>query len=290
MHGAPTFDLQAHSTYSDGTLGPADVVAHAAAADVALFALTDHDTVDGVDEALAAAREQRIRLSPAVEMSSVYREHEDLHVLGYEIDHRDSTLLDALREFRDDRVRRIEQMADGLRELGFVVGTDEIAARRREDKAIGRPHLASAVLDDPANAELLAEKGVTGMDSFFRAFLVPGGLAYQPRERPTVEEAIDLIHLVGGVAVWAHPFWEISNPNATLTALRGFREAGLDGVEVFYPSHSAEQTRILHAACMELDMLTTGSSDFHGLQPERMNRFRAFDLCGLKPRLGPIGD
>src|SRR3954462_4896778 len=104
---APTFDLQSHSTHSDGALPAAEVVERAANAGVTLLALTDHDTVDGVEEALAAARVRNIELTPAVELSSVHDAHEDLHILGYGLDHTDAAMLDALRDFRADRVRRI---------------------------------------------------------------------------------------------------------------------------------------------------------------------------------------
>ena len=110
----PTFDLQSHSTHSDGALAPAEVVARAADAGVRLLALTDHDSVDGVPEALAAARVKNIDLTPAVELSSVHADAEDLHILGYDLDHTDSTLRDALEDFRADRVRRVQAMAELL--------------------------------------------------------------------------------------------------------------------------------------------------------------------------------
>ena len=109
----PTFDLQSHSTHSDGALPPSEVVARAAAAGVELLALSDHDTVAGVPEALAAAREHGIRLSPAAELSSVHGEHEDLHILGYEIDPADPVLLAALEDFRADR-GRLGDPGDGV--------------------------------------------------------------------------------------------------------------------------------------------------------------------------------
>src|SRR5262245_4836160 len=115
---APTFDLQSHSTHSDGALPPREVVHRAAAAGVELFALTDHDSVDGVAEALAHAP---MRLIPAVELSSVHAEHEDLHILGYAIDHTNARFLATLSDFRQDRTRRIHAMADRLRELGFDI-------------------------------------------------------------------------------------------------------------------------------------------------------------------------
>src|SRR4051794_38438306 len=118
---APRFDLQSHSVHSDDTLPAAEVVAHASAPGVELLALTDHDTVAGVPEAQAAAREHGIRLSPAAELSSVHGAHEDLHMLGYELDPSDPGLQAALEDFRADRGRRIHAMADRLRELGFAL-------------------------------------------------------------------------------------------------------------------------------------------------------------------------
>src|SRR3954471_6425984 len=142
---APWFDLQSHSTYSDGTLPPAEVVKTAEEAGVRLLALSDHDTVDGVNEAIHSAR--TVKVVPAVELSSVHAEHEDLHVLGYGLDHTDPALLATLEDFRADRVRRIFAMADNLRALGLQI--DDAHLRR---PAPGRPHLAKALLE--ANADL----------------------------------------------------------------------------------------------------------------------------------------
>jgi predicted metal-dependent phosphoesterase TrpH len=283
----PTFDLQSHSIHSDGALPAAEVVAHAAAAGVELLALSDHDTTDGVNEARHAAREHGIGLTPAAELSAVHGAHEDLHVLGYEIDADDPDLVAALHDFRGDRARRIDAMAGRLRELGFELDSAPLEARRAAGKPIGRPHLADAVLAHPANAERLASEGIDGRDALFPPYLVPGAVAYVARSRPTVTEAIDVIHAAGGVAVWAHPFWDLDSTDETLATLREFAGAGLDGVECFYPTHTAEQTRALHEAAA--GMLKTGSADFHGPQHERFNAFRAFELYGLEPELGPIG-
>src|SRR3954447_24771253 len=159
MPGAPTFALQAHSRHSDGELEAAEVVARAAAAGVKLLALTDHDTVDGVPEAQAAAREHGIALSPAAELSAVHGGHEDLHILGYELDVADATLLELLEDFRADRGRRIYEMADRLRELGFELDSAPLKQRERAGKPIGRPHLADALLAHPANAQRLRDEG-----------------------------------------------------------------------------------------------------------------------------------
>src|SRR3954447_9638305 len=158
----PAFDLQAHSVHSDGTLSPADVVTRAGAAGVELFALTDHDTVDGVAEALAHAP---MKVIPAVELSSVHDEHEDLHILGYGVDHTDPHFLATLQDFRDDRIRRIHAMADRLRALFF------------DHPAPGRPHLAAAL-------EAAGAQGTR--NELFAAYLVPGTPTYVGRSRPTV--------------------------------------------------------------------------------------------------------
>jgi predicted metal-dependent phosphoesterase TrpH len=281
----PAFDLQAHSTHSDGTLAPAEVVARAAAAGVELLALTDHDTVSGVHEAIDAGREHGIRVSPATELSAVHGRHEDLHILGYELDVSDPGLLAALSDFRADRERRILAMADRLRELGFALDDRGLVGR----ESVGRPHLADAVLADPDNAERLAREGITGKDELFPAYLVPGAPAYVPRSRPTVEEAIDVIHQAGGVAIWAHPFWNVADEEQALRALRRFAAAGLDGVECFYVTHTRAQAVLLHDACEARGLLSTGSADFHGPDHERFSRFRAFELHGRAARLGPIG-
>ena len=282
---APAFDLQSHSTHSDGSLAPADVVAQAAAAGVGLLALTDHDTIAGVPEALAAARTHGIRLSPAAELSSVHGEHEDLHVLGYELDPSDPGLQAALEDFRADRGRRIHAMADRLRELGFALDDSSFAAR----ESLGRPHLADAVLAHPDNAERLAREGIKGKKELFPPYLVPGAAAYVARSRPTVEEAIEVIHAAGGVAVWAHPFWDIADPGQVLDTVRHFASRGLDGVECFYAEHTRDQALLLHGECEARGLLSTGSADFHGPDHEHFDRFRAFELHGRTPRLGPIG-
>ena len=283
----PTFDLQSHSIHSDGALPAADVIAHAAASGAELVALTDHDTIDGVPEARAAAQRHGIALSPAAELSAVHGAHEDLHILGYELDDGDEELKATLHDFRGDRARRIAEMADRLRELGFELDDAPLAARRAAGKPIGRPHLADAVLAHPANAQRLADEGIDGRDALFPPYLVPGAAAYVARSRPTVPQAIEVIHAAGGVAVWAHPFWDLDAVDETLATLRTFVEAGLDGVEAFYPTHTPEQTRILVEAADRL--LTTGSADFHGPEHERFNRFGAFELYGMEPNLGPIG-
>jgi adenylyl-sulfate kinase len=285
---APAFDLQSHSVHSDGELPAAQVVENASRAGVELLALSDHDTVDGVDEALAAGAVHGVRVVPATEISAVDGQYEDLHVLGYGIDHRSGLLGERLRDARADRERRADAMSDRLRELGYEIDPAPIEARKAAGKPVGRPHLAAAVLAHPANAERLAEEGHADVSSFIPAYLIQGMPGYVARSHPTVEEAISWIHEAAGVAVWAHPFWDVKDNEEVLAAIDRYRAAGLDGVEAFYTAHTREQTLLLAERCSELGLLSTGSSDYHGPDHRLFSKFRGFELHGCKPNLGPI--
>jgi 3',5'-nucleoside bisphosphate phosphatase len=285
---APTFDLQSHSRCSDGALPPEEVVARAAQAGVELLALTDHDTVDGVEEALAAGAAHGVRIVPATEISATHGRSEDLHVLGYAIDHRDSLLAERLRSARADRELRARRMGERLRELGFELDEAELDARRAGGRPIGRPHLAQAALAHPANAARLEREGLDDVSAFIPLYLVPGAPAYLPRTHPTVGEAIGWIHDAGGVAVWAHPFWDLDDDAEVCEAIGAFRALGLDGVECFYPTHGPAQARLLARRCAELGLLRTGSADYHGPEHRLFSAFRAFELHGCMPDLGAL--
>jgi predicted metal-dependent phosphoesterase TrpH len=288
--GAPSFDLQSHSRHSDGALAPAEVVAAAARAGVELLALSDHDNIDGVPEAQAAAREVGIGLVPAVEITAVDAVHADLHVLGYLMDPTDPTLLARLEGFRAQREGRSDQIVARIRELGFEVQESILDARAAEGKSIGRPHIAQAVVAHPANAARLAEEQRNEPTAFLVAYLIEGTPAFVAREGPSVPDAIATIHRAGGVAVWAHPFWDVPEDDAVLATIERFRGYGVDGVECFYATHTQAQTELIATRCEELDLLSTGSSDFHGPEHRQFSRFRAFSTYGLTPRLGPLAD
>lgn len=284
----PSFDLQSHSTRSDGELTPASVVAAAADAGVRLLALTDHDSVEGVAEATAAAAERGIGLTPATEISTVDVAGADLHLVGYLVDPADEPLRDQLAASRAEREGRAQQMVDVIKELGYAVDELPLEARSQAGESIGRPHIAQAVVSHPDNAERLQREGLTDRSKFLVAYLIEGKPAFAPRLGPSVQEAIELIHGAGGLAVWAHPFWDIEEPGEVLSTLDRFVKWGLDGVEAFYVTHTREQTELLVRRCGELGLLTTGSSDFHGPNHKQFRHFRAFDTYGLTPNLGPI--
>jgi predicted metal-dependent phosphoesterase TrpH len=288
---APRFDLQSHSTHSDGELAAAEVVQRAAQAGVELLSLSDHDTISGVAEAIEAGERVGVRVVPAVEISAVDEGApvgRELHILGYGIDHTGPPMTDSLVGFLADREKRTLRMRDGLREAGFELDETEIEERIAAGKPIGRPHLAGAVLNAAANAQRLQDEEIDDVGSLIRGYLIEGRPAFRLRETPTVAEAVQAIHAAGGVAIWAHPFWDVKDPAEVLESIDRFLALGIDGVEAFYIEHDEQQTRLLAERCAELDLLSTGSADYHGPDNRLFSRFLAFETYGLEPNLGPI--
>jgi predicted metal-dependent phosphoesterase TrpH len=286
------FDLQSHSTHSDGALSATDVVQRAADAGVELLALSDHDTISGVSEAIEAGREAGVRVVPAVEISAVDEGSpvpRELHILGYDIDHTGPVLTERLADFLADREQRTLRMGAALVERGFELDEEQLRARVAAGKPIGRPHLAEAVLTAPANASRLKAEDIDDIGSLIRGYLIEGKPAFRLRETPTVAQAIEAIHEAGGLAIWAHPFWDISDADEVLSSIDRFRALGIDGVEVFYVSHTREQTELLASRCEELGILTTGSADYHGPDNRLFSKFLAFETYGIEPNLGTIG-
>ncbi len=285
---APTFDLQSHSVSSDGELAPANVVEAAQRAGVELLALTDHDSVAGVAEAQRAARELGVGLVPAVEISVLDPAAQDLHLLGYLVDTENPELLRQLARSRADREQRADRIVARLKDLGWAVDEPYLADHVAAGKTVGRPHLAQAVYHHPDNSARLRAEGLGDPTAFLVAYLIEGTPGFLPRHAPTVEEAIAVVHGAGGVAVWAHPFWDIDADPQVLETLERFRGLGLDGVEAFYVTHTREQTELLSHRADALGLLSTGSADYHGPAHRQFNHFRAFATYGLSPNLGPI--
>lgn len=285
------FDLQSHSTSSDGVLEPAEVVALASQAGVELLALSDHDTIGGVSEAIEAGLSLGVKIVPAVEISAVDEGSpvpRELHILGYNIDHTGPVMTRRLADFLADREQRTLRMRDGLLEVGFELDEAEIQERIAAGKPIGRPHLAGAVLRAPANAQRLAAEQIDEIGGLIRGYLIEGRPAFRLRQTPTVAEAVQAIHDAGGVAIWAHPFWDIEDPAEVLATVDRFVGLGIDGVEAFYITHDQAQTELLASKTAELGLLSTGSADFHGPENELFHSFMAFETFGLLPNLGPI--
>ena len=285
---APRFELQGHSTQSDGELSPAETVSAAKDAGVELFALTDHDSVDGLTEAASASAEVGLKFVAGVEISVIDPVAADLHMCGYGFDASDVALLEQLQHSREDRERRAARMIEALHEDGWSVDHELLNARALAGKTIGRPHLAEAVTADPQNVERLRREGLSNPTEFLVAYLIEGKPAFRERQAPSAAAAIALIHDAGGVAVWAHPFWDVDADAEVIATLERFVGLGLDGVEAFYVTHTRAQTDVLVRRATELSLLTTGSSDFHGPGHRQFNRFRQFSTFGHEPNLGPL--
>jgi 3',5'-nucleoside bisphosphate phosphatase len=261
-------DLQAHSTVSDGQLEPSAVATAAAAAGVTVMSLTDHDAVAGVPDAAAAADDAGIECVPAVEMSCVHKYSDDLHMLGYWVDI--AGIAPACRWAQQERMDRAREIIERLNELGVAVRFEDAVAEAGAADSIGRPHIARAAGAGP------------DLGPFFEEYLVPGAKAFVPRRWPTAEQAVDLIHEAGGVAVVAHPYWDVRDPERVRDLVHSLtRDVALDGVESFYPPHTKGQTAHCLELCEEFDLVPTGSSDFHGPTHKTFARFLAYDTYGL---------
>jgi predicted metal-dependent phosphoesterase TrpH len=257
-------ELQSHSTVSDGQLAPAEVVAEAAKAGVTTLALTDHDAIAGVGEARRAAEEHGIELVPAIEMSCVHEYAEDLHICGYWVDV--GKIAPACERAQHERVTRAGEIVEKLRQHGFDLHLEDAVHEAGDALSIGRPHIARAA-------------GATGdLGPFFEEYLVPGAKAFVPRRWPTAEQAIALIREAGGIAVIAHPYWDISAPLEVDDLIRSLNA---DGVETYYPTHTKEQTEHLLELCTELDLVPTASSDYHGPTHKTFAKFGTYGTYGL---------
>jgi predicted metal-dependent phosphoesterase TrpH len=242
-------DLHTHSLRSDGALSPADLVKRAAARGVKVQALSDHDTLAGVGEAVAAGTELGVRIIPATELNTE-SEWGDAHVLGYFIDPADVALEERLRWLRENRGRRIELMVEKLNELGYAVQLTHVL-EIAQGGALGRPHLAQALL----------EKGyVPSYDDAFRTLIAKDSPAYVARIGLDPFEAVKLVRKHGGVPSLAHPGTVIGLDEL----LPKLVAAGLAGIEAYYGEHSPEMTARCLVLARELDLVPTGGSDFHG--------------------------
>jgi predicted metal-dependent phosphoesterase TrpH len=246
-------DLHAHSTASDGTDTPAELVRNAAAAGLDVVALTDHDTTRGHAEAIAALPEG-LTLVTGAELSCRI-DGISMHMLAYLFDPEDPALLAERELVRDDRVPRAQGMIARLREIGVPITWEQVA-RIAGDGSVGRPHVASA----------LVELGVVDSvsDAFTEQWLADGGRAYVPKHETDPFEAIRLVKGAGGVTVFAHPAAAKRGRTVPESVIAELAGAGLDGIEVDHMDHEPATRARLRGLASELGLLTTGSSDYHG--------------------------
>lgn len=247
-------DLHTHSDRSDGTLPPGEVVRAAAAVDLDVLALTDHDTATGWADAAAAADEVGVRFVPGMEISSAYAGR-SLHLLAYLLDPAHPPLVEALARVLQAREERLPQICAALRAAGIPIRDEDVYAGAGQATAVGRPHVAD---------QLVRMGVVASRDEAFDRLLSPGRPGYVPRYAAPVEEVLPLVAAAGGVSVVAHPWGRHGNRALGREGLTSLREHGLAGIEVDHEDHGPEQREQLRSLARELDLVVTGSSDFHG--------------------------
>jgi len=247
-------DLHLHTSHSDGSSTPTEVIRLAHRAGVTALAITDHDITTGIAEATAVGSELGIEVIPGVEISSILNDSE-LHILGYFVDPQDAEFNKRLATLRDSRHHRNPQIVERLQDLGIELTYEEVRTIAGTD-AVGRPHIARCLI----------EKGVvsTAKEAFDR-FLAEGRPAYVPRLLPPPAEAIRWINQAKGLAVLAHPTWVKTTRETLENLVRQLKTDGLNGVEVHYSTHTASQTRAYRNLANQLGLLITGGSDFHGI-------------------------
>lgn len=245
-HRSLMLELHCHTTYSDGTLTPTQLVAAAVNAGVRALAITDHDTLSGWDEAFTAAKNYPIEIVPGLELSTVHNDR-SLHILGfYPIAEK---LGEPLRDRVQGRFRRARQMVENLAKLGYPIELPILD----EGMAPGRPHIAAA---------MVKAGYAQSSQEVFERWLGDDKPAYVHYEKFSIVEGINLLRSCGAVPVWAHPY--LFRGGDVEVVLKEMVEAGLMGVEVYHPTHSASQIHNLEKLCREYGLLMTGGSDYHG--------------------------
>ena len=255
-------DLHLHTTCSDGHYSPQELVALAVKAGMKAIAIADHDNVDGIDSALKSGAELGIEVITAVELSSQWQEYQDIHLLGYGFDHQHAELKRRLADFREFRAGRNQQIVEKVNRQLAGEGRaplDFLAIEASAGGTLGRPHIALA---------LRAAGYVQNHDEAFDRYLVPNDV---PKRFFPIDEAINLIHSAGGVAVLAHPPYVTRNHGELEALLQKFVEMGLDGLEAYNNGVNQDGVYWLIGLARRHQLIVTGGSDFHGTEGSTIN-------------------
>ena len=248
-----TIDLHVHSTASDGTFTPTELVAEAKRCGLSAFALTDHDTVDGISEALAAGKASGLEVIPGVELSTEYNETE-IHVVGLFIDPANTELQAELAKFRDNRDNRNLKMIEKLQEEGFRITAEDLY-RLNPDTVVARPHIARYLVDSGQ---------VKDLKTVFDKYIGDGCKCYVDRYKITPMQAVALIHQAGGLAILAHPcLYKMKRAELT-DMIEELVAAGLNGIEAVYSCNQGSDEKDFRAMAEKYHLLLSGGSDFHG--------------------------
>lgn len=261
-------DLHTHSTRSDGTLTPSELIRYAAQKGLAAIALTDHDTIDGIEEAVQAARELRSEdpdalvpeVIPGVELSTEYK-GKDIHIVGLFIDWQNSEFADRLRGFADARIYRNRKMCGLLTEHGCPVSYEDLEAAF-PDTVITRAHFAQYLLDRGM---------IASIDEAFRKLIGDDCPCFVPREKITPHDAVRFLLRFGGVPILAHPLQYKMSDAEFDTLVASLTGLGLDGIEVYYSTHRQADTANLSRIAEKYGLLLSGGSDFHGTRKQNLD-------------------
>ncbi len=244
------YDLHLHSTASDGSLTPTELVKLCKSCDLSVMALTDHDNVSGIKEGLEEAKRQGIEFIPGVELSAKYQG--ELHILGLGIDWQSKELHDFLNLQQERREVRSKKLLDKLQQAGIAIEEKDVRTGTQEISS--RTHFAIA----------LVKLGIVkDVDEAFKRYLNIGARCYVPREKASLESCVEVIKATGGMAVWAHPY-KMGLPDYQMEALgQRLKELGVKGLEAYYPRNGVNAARKMVALAERLDMVPTYGSDFH---------------------------
>lgn len=250
----PIIDLHSHSTVSDGTQSPAELVRVAAAAGVDVLGITDHDTIGGWDEATEAAQREGIMLVRGIEISCTYRDA-SVHLLGYLTDPDDGELMTELALARESRATRLERMVERMAADGIRITHEEVLAQLAPGATPGRPHIADA---------LVANGTIGHRDEAFHEWLTDDSPYYVAHYAPDPVRAVELVRAAGGVAVVAHPFTRTRGETVTDELVGEMCEAGLGGLEAFHRDHGPDEVAHAQRLAERFGLVVTGASDYHG--------------------------
>jgi len=242
-------DLHLHTNYSDGYFSPFEIVKKIQKTGARIISITDHDNIGGIKEAIRTGIKEQIEVIPGVEISGEY-ENREMHILGYFIDPSSEPLKNLLQEIRDERILRLKKIIEKMNELGSKITYEDVKEDLKPNVSIGRPHIANA----------LVKEGF--VKSFFDAFVKYIGddkIADVKKVRPAYDKVFKIIREAGGLSFVAHPARYFNEEEIKI-----FKTAGLDGIEVIHPSHSASEVKKYKDIASKFNLLTSGGSDFHG--------------------------
>ncbi len=247
-------DLHIHSTYSDGSYKPVEIIKMAREKNINTIAIADHDTVGGVEEAIVNGKKNKINIIPAIELSTL-RGKAEIHILGYHIDYMDKKLLAKIKEIFTARITRASKMVELLNKNGIDITFNQVKNIAGDDY-IGRPHIARAMVEAGYIDEIA--------DAFTADYIGNGGKAYVAKYKISPEDAIKIIKEARGIPVLAHPIFINHGQPMLRDDIQELQNHGLQGIEVYHSKHSNQDSVYYKKIAEELNLLITGGSDFHG--------------------------